>query len=111
MAARLAEPNGNTPDRPAMSLGQGPEGTLVLRLSGDWRLKSGLPTSAAVETQLEPAAHPRRLAFDTSALGGWDSGLLAFLVGIEELCGARGVDFDPSNLPEGAHKLLKLATA
>src|SRR5262249_46038448 len=41
----------------------------------------------------------------------WDSGLLAFLTGIAELCRARGIEFDPGDLPDGARRLLKLATA
>ncbi len=94
-----------------MSLDRTRDGAVLLRLSGDWRLKSRLPAPAAVEQQLDPSAPPKRLAFDTSALGGWDSGFLAFLVGVEELCRARHIELDASNLPEGVRRLLRLATA
>jgi phospholipid/cholesterol/gamma-HCH transport system permease protein len=94
-----------------MNLGRVADGTLVLRLSGDWRLKSGLPTPAAVERQLDPPGHPGRLTFDTRELGGWDSGLLAFLIDLDELCRQRGLEFDATNLPDGTRRLLKLATA
>ena len=94
---------------PGFTLSQAEGGTLVLRLSGDWKLKGGLPTPGAVEKQFDLSAQPSRLTFDTTALGGWDSGLLAFLTGLQELCRARKLEFDMANLPEGARRLLTLA--
>jgi len=94
---------------PGFTLSQAEGGTLVLRLSGDWKLKGGLPTPGAVEKQFDLSAPPSRLTFDASALGGWDSGLLAFLTGLQELCRARKLEFDTASLPEGARRLLKLA--
>ena len=64
-----------------------------------------------IEKQLEDSSGLRLLTLDASDLGDWDSGLLAFLVGIEELCRARRIDLDTGNLPEGARRLLRLATA
>lgn len=95
---------------PELSLGRLADGTLRLRLAGDWKLKRGLPTEAAVQTQLS-AGVTKKLAVDAADLGEWDSGLLAFLVGINGLCQAHKVAFDPGNLPEGARQLLHLATA
>jgi phospholipid/cholesterol/gamma-HCH transport system permease protein len=51
------------------------------------------------------------VTFDATELGSWDSGLLAFLVGIRDLCRARDVELDPGSLPEGAWRLLQLASA
>jgi phospholipid/cholesterol/gamma-HCH transport system permease protein len=92
-------------------LSQGEGGTLVLKLRGDWKLKSGLPAPGNLEKQFDLSAHPVRLTFDTTELTGWDSGLLAFLSGLQELCKARKLEFDASSLPEGARRLLKLAAA
>jgi phospholipid/cholesterol/gamma-HCH transport system permease protein len=94
-----------------ISLTRAETGRLHLRLAGDWKLKSGLPTAAAVEKQLESSAGGSSLTLDASDLRDWDSGLLAFLVGVQELCRARTVELDPGNLPEGARRLLRLATA
>jgi phospholipid/cholesterol/gamma-HCH transport system permease protein len=96
---------------PTASLSQVEVGVLRLSLAGDWRLKGGLPTPAAVEQQIGSRSASRRLTLDATALGAWDSGLLAFLVGVEELCRAREVEFDPGNLPEGVRRLLSLASA
>ncbi|MGH6891056.1 MAG: ABC transporter permease [Dongiaceae bacterium] len=87
------------------------DATLLLRLRGDWKLKGGLPTAATLEGQFGKGADPRRLSIEAGQLGNWDSGLLAFLVSLEELCKARGMEFDAAGLPEGARRLLKLATA
>jgi phospholipid/cholesterol/gamma-HCH transport system permease protein len=97
--------------RPELAFGRVEGGILPLRLTGDWQLKSGLPTPGAVEKQLGSVGNVRRLTLDASDLGEWDSGLLAFLVSLQELCRTRKVDLDPGNLPEGARRLLMLATA
>lgn len=86
-------------------------GVLLVRLFGDWRLKGGLPVPTLVEKQLDGATHPRRVSFDATELGAWDSGLLAFLAGLQDICRAHDVTFDATNLPEGARRLVKLAAA
>lgn len=87
-----------------------PDGRLRLRLDGDWRsghLPLALPTVA-----MELAAAPTtRLEFETESLGNWDSGLLTFLIGLKKLCDAQGIVFDDGNLPDGARRLLALASA
>jgi phospholipid/cholesterol/gamma-HCH transport system permease protein len=99
------------PEGPGIGVSQVEAGTLLLRLVGNWKLKGGLPTAAAVETAFRETGHPLRLRFDARNLGTWDSGLLAFLFAVAELCRARGVEFDTRSLPEGARQLLKLASA
>jgi phospholipid/cholesterol/gamma-HCH transport system permease protein len=85
--------------------------TLVVSLEGNWKLKAGLPSPAAVARYLDAAESVRRLVLHAGRLGDWDSGLLTFLVGVQRLCESRHIEFDPNALPEGAHRLLKLAFA
>lgn len=85
--------------------------TLELVLAGPWEMKAGLPLVATVETELEERAPPKRLSFDSSGLGRWDSGLLMFLTKTVELCAARGIDSDRGGLPPGVGRLLGLAEA
>lgn len=96
---------------PELAFGHVANGILQLRLSGDWKLQRGLPTEAEVARQLGSAGALTRVAIDASHLGQWDSGLLAFLAGLDRLCRSREIGFDPGNLPEGARRLLRLATA
>jgi phospholipid/cholesterol/gamma-HCH transport system permease protein len=94
-----------------LAVEHGEAGSVLLALAGDWRLAHGLPGPAEVERQLPPSGTAARVAFDTQQLGAWDSGLLTFLVGVQEACASRGLTLDPTGLPEGAQRLLRLATA
>jgi phospholipid/cholesterol/gamma-HCH transport system permease protein len=111
MVAQDGNPLRTARGGPELAFSRVEAGVLRLRLAGDWRLKSGLPTPAAVEKQLGAGDGLRRLTLDASDLGDWDSGLLSFLVGIQELSRARKIELDPGDLPEGAQRLLRLATA
>ncbi|MGH7812953.1 MAG: ABC transporter permease [Candidatus Binataceae bacterium] len=83
--------------------------TLTVRIAGNWQLRHGLPSSSAVAGVLAAEPRPRRIVFDASRLSGWDSGLVAFLAGVSEVCRESGVQPDFAGLPEGARKLLELA--
>jgi phospholipid/cholesterol/gamma-HCH transport system permease protein len=98
-------------ETPRLDVNQSGEDTLLLGLRGDWKLTVGLPPAADVRKRLEAAGSVRRLAFDATQLGGWDTGLLAFLVGVQDLCKAQAIQFDAGTLPDGVRRLLKLATA
>jgi len=85
--------------------------TLVVRLSGGWNLRTALPSPGDVEKELSSGPGIRKVAFDTGALGGWDSGLLTFLLQVFEKCAAAGVAVEREALPPGVRRLLDLATA
>jgi phospholipid/cholesterol/gamma-HCH transport system permease protein len=91
---------------------QQPSGeTLVLVLSGSWKLGAVLPASADVQRKIESAPAIRTLAFDTRQLDGWDSGLLTFYQRLRLFCERKQIRIDCSGLPEGARQLLALAAA
>jgi phospholipid/cholesterol/gamma-HCH transport system permease protein len=85
--------------------------TLVLQLSGDWKITESLPSGSDVEKALGSAMDVRRIAFDTKELRGWDSGLLTFLIKIFEACSKAKIEIDKDGLPEGVRRLIDLATA
>ncbi len=87
------------------------EGTLVLRLSGSWRLGDELPSVAHVRDQIAAGPSTRRLAFDTAGVTAWDTGLLTFVVRLLEENANAGIEADRAGLPEGARRLLALAAA
>ncbi len=51
----------------------------------------------------------RTLGFDTSRLATWDSGLVVFIAGLEQLCRERNIACDNDSLPSGLRSLLELA--
>jgi phospholipid/cholesterol/gamma-HCH transport system permease protein len=90
---------------------EGPDaGTLRVCLAGHWCLGERLPSAAEVAERLEPAA-VRRVAFEGAGIEAWDTGLLTFLVGVAERCRSREIETDGTGLPEGARRLLELASS
>ena len=87
------------------------DGSLRIALAGDWLLESPRPGTGPLFDRLDQSPPPQKLSFDTSALGDWDTGLVATLVAIRNRADAQGIDVDDSALPDGARQLLKLAFA
>jgi phospholipid/cholesterol/gamma-HCH transport system permease protein len=85
--------------------------TLLVKISGEWKITESLPSTADVEKALESAKAIRRIAFDTKDLGAWDSGLLTFLIKIFETCSKAKIEVVTEGLPEGVRRLIDLATA
>lgn len=101
----------NTSAPAALSVDDSQAGTLLVTLSGDWQLGKSLPGTEAVLTACESLPASGRIAFDTTGIGEWDTGLVVALANIEQTATEHGVDIDHAGLPEGATKLLKLAFA
>jgi len=89
--------------------------TLVMHLSGDWRLGEEAPprfgplvVGGGVKGEAG-RGEARILDFDAAELGTWDSSLLAFLVQGSEYCETHDLEFRQENLPEPVVRLLDLA--
>ncbi|WP_234086337.1 ABC transporter permease [Azonexus sp. R2A61] len=89
----------------ALSYRQTPERTTCL-LAGDWRADARQPETAPPSWQAGTA-----LDFDCSALGEWDSSLLARVLQIAGAAGAAGCQVDLAGLPGGLARLVRLAAA
>src|SRR5512132_1770357 len=66
-------------ERGEASASRSVDGTLVIRLAGPWHLQTGLPSPEGLQRELH-GRPPTRVAFDATALRGWDSSLVNFLV-------------------------------
>jgi phospholipid/cholesterol/gamma-HCH transport system permease protein len=102
--------NSRTPAQAELRLERADD-ALSVTLVGEWRIGDALPDPAPAIAALGAEPRPTRLAFDTRALQGWDSGLMTRLVAIRRAATAAGVPFDDRALPEGARRLLALAFA
>jgi len=80
-------------ERGEASASRSADGTLMVRLAGPWHLQRGLPSPAALQRELQ-GQPPMRVVFDATALRGWDSSLVNFLVHVVEPCQERGVPVD-----------------
>jgi phospholipid/cholesterol/gamma-HCH transport system permease protein len=85
--------------------------TLRLRLKGSWKIGARFPSADVVQKQIESSGDIRRIGFNTENLTGWDSGLLTFLIKINDYCSKNNIVFDKDGLPEGVDRLIVLATA
>jgi phospholipid/cholesterol/gamma-HCH transport system permease protein len=94
-----------------MTVKQASADTLLLMLSGSWKLGEALPSAADIQKRLEAVGEVDAIAFDTQQLAGWDSGLLTFLQRLRRLCEDKRIRIESSGLPEGARQLLALAAA
>ena len=84
---------------------------VTVALSGEWLLGNELPGADHVIDCLQNSPRPEQLRFDTSNLGGWDTGLITTVINIARGAEAHGVAVDQDGLPEGARKLIRLAFA
>ena len=82
----------------------------LLTLSGAWIEAHDPGEFSTLSSQLHLGTSTR-LTVDGSALGEWDSTLVAFLLQCFNHCREEGIAFDTRELPAGAAKLLALATA
>ena len=87
------------------------DSTLVVRLSGAWRL-GGEPSSAFLaDCERQLSAQIRVVAFKASELISWDTSVIVFVVQLSELCCRHGIHMDRGGLPPGVRRLLALAEA
>ncbi len=86
-------------------------GGLRVSLGGDWLLGQNLPGPDPILDRLRQTSKPGNVAFESTALGDWDTGLITALMAIHKSAEANGVAVDDSGLPDGARKLIALALA
>jgi phospholipid/cholesterol/gamma-HCH transport system permease protein len=84
---------------------------LQLVLAGSWLLTGSHPTATGIEEQLQARTDIRKISFNGRAVTEWDTGLLTFLARVYQLAGDHDVDIDPGGLPDGARRMMVLATA
>lgn len=84
---------------------------LIVKLSGTWEVGRKLPSFNEFTSEVEKEHPITKISFDSSELGRWDSGLIAYLLKIVNYCEQKQIELTSDNLPEGVINLLRLATA
>src|SRR5258708_34441216 len=90
---------------------RGPDGTLRVALGGDWRLAHGIPAPRGIIEEIEKSPLPKKVIFETGILGGWDSGLLTFLMAVPPPRPSLGVEADRRAPPARTTRSPRLAPA
>ena len=86
-------------------------GNLRIRLDGSWTIGQPLPGTSDLLKAIETGPDTQRISFRAEGLAGWDSGLLTFLIRVQEWCSHKGIVADMGGLPDGVRRLLRLAAA
>jgi len=96
---------------PTLSLQKDSPGTLLVRISGNWRTTKALPGAATIRQSIEAEPDIKTVEFDVSALETWDSRFVAFAGNCRDLCAEHQIEFRGDGLPAGVRGLLRLASA
>jgi phospholipid/cholesterol/gamma-HCH transport system permease protein len=94
-----------------ISFDRAADSTLIVRVSGAWHVRHGMPAPEDFTREITHLPAPRRIAFDAAGLGPWDSSLVALVAGVTETCRVRGIEADLAGLPAGLRRLVELAEA
>ena len=86
------------------------DGTLRVRLAGDWLERKAMPSAYAVQQELVKGG-VKAMQFDAHELGRWDSALMVRILALHDACAQAGVEFRAESLPEGLAKLVALSQA
>jgi phospholipid/cholesterol/gamma-HCH transport system permease protein len=92
-------------------VGRTEQGSLIVRLSGDWILRRGMTSAERILGDLDLEGGTGPVVVDGSGLGRWDSALVSVLVQLRQTCEARGIVVEPRGIPEGLYRLVDLALA
>lgn len=95
---------------PGFELVSDREGNGSLILSGNWTQGHTPVDFALLQSDLYSSS-VHQLEVNSARLGSWDSTLMAFLLQCHDYCLAEKIEFQAADLPEGADKLLQVATA
>lgn len=83
--------------------------TLRIKLSGDWRIATGLLSGNEVSSQFISHPDVEHIKLEVSPDLQWDSGLISFLLSLVRECGRKNIGIALDGLPQEAQKLLALA--
>lgn len=85
--------------------------TVEIKLSGSWTISQGIPAFSKVARTLKSQGDYHRIRIHAGNVTHWDSTLLVFLERFRKFSREKHVQVDFEGLPEGADRLLKLASA
>jgi phospholipid/cholesterol/gamma-HCH transport system permease protein len=101
---------GPTTDTAGITFCQPDNNTLLVALSGVWKIGRELPSADEVGKRLQ-SRPARRIAFETGELVDWDSALLTFLLKVRDTAAQKQTQIVDEGLPQGARRLIALALA
>ena len=99
------------PEQCTLSFNRPTDDTLSILFVGSWKMKTGLPPITNLQNQIESNPGIKQVSIDTQGITDWDSGLLTFLIKLNDYCTQKNITINKDGLPEGVKRLLEIATA
>ena len=100
-----------TPDVPKISFSRRDAETLIISLSGRWKIEDGLLPAYDLKNEIAADGKLKHVGFDTRELSEWDSSILTLLTRVVEVCTREHLEILKEDLPPGVIRLLTLASA
>lgn len=87
-----------------------PESThLLLKLSGSWAVTTHLPSIETVVHAVKTHPDISHINIDARDISAFDSGLVVWIIKIDNFCQTHNIVFNKSTLPEGVIRLFNLS--
>jgi phospholipid/cholesterol/gamma-HCH transport system permease protein len=99
------------PEKCTLSFNRLTDGILSIIFSGSWKIRTGIPPIDNLQNEIESNPNIKQIVTDTQEITDWDSGLLTFLIKVNDYCSHKNITITTDGLPEGVKRLLAIATA
>ena len=99
------------PEKCTLNFNRPTDDTLSILFSGTWKINSGIPPINNLQNEIESNPNIKQISVDTQGITDWDSGLLTFLIKLNDYCSQKNITINKEGLPEGVKRLLEIATA
>ena len=99
------------PEKCTFSFNRPTDDTLSILFSGSWKINTEIPSIDNLQKEIESNPNIKQISVDTQEITDWDSGLLIFLIKVDDYCKQKNVTINTDGLPEGVKRLMEIATA
>ena len=99
------------PEKCTLSFNRPTDDTLSILFSGSWKMSTGVPPINNLQNEIESNPYIKQIVIDTQEITDWDSGLLTFLIKVNDYCSQKNITINTDGLPDGVKRLLEIATA
>jgi phospholipid/cholesterol/gamma-HCH transport system permease protein len=107
----MDSPAEKAPGKCTLSFNRPTDDTLSILFSGSWKISTGIPPINNLQHEIESNPNIQQIVIDTQEITDWDSGLLTFLIKVNDYCSQKNITINTDGLPDGVKRLLAIATA
>jgi phospholipid/cholesterol/gamma-HCH transport system permease protein len=99
------------PEKSSLNFNRLADDSLSIIFFGSWKIGEGLPSITNLQNQIESNPAIKHVSINTQGITEWDSGLLTFLIKVNNYCLQKNITINTAGLTEGVKRLLEIATA